>query len=332
MMINNLFHKFIMSSLMYISIMIFFMQNLLIMWFLMEINNFLFICYLCMSMKNKKLIFLYYLIQIIASMLLILSLTYNNLFMIKTNSLMILLYLALMIKLGIPPFHLWMPLISTFMEWKIMFIFLTIQKIMPLYMISIIKPNDLILSYMILSSILIPTIKMMNSLNIKILLTYSSINQTSWMLLLIFLKNFFWLMYMFTYTLILFIISSFFSYFKFSINFMLNKNLSFNFNLMYLMLIINLASLPPFSFFLMKWFNMFIMIFNSNLHFIFILMMINSLILTYIYINLMTLTMFFHSIKFKFLNIKINNMNLLPLHMCMLTYLNFMFSLILIMI
>nr|YP_009735166.1 NADH dehydrogenase subunit 2 [Acropyga pallida]QBG38652.1 NADH dehydrogenase subunit 2 [Acropyga pallida] len=332
MMINNLFYKFfILINLINSTIIPLFIQDLLLIWFLMEINNLLFICYLCFKLNNKKLIFLYYMIQIIASLMMIFSLIFNNFFMINMNFLMINFIFSLMLKLSIPPFHLWVPIIAMYMNWNMIFIFLSLQKIIPFYILSMMKMKNLIFYYLILSSAFISMYKMINSLNLKILLSYSSINQTSWMLLLIFLKNMFWFMYMIIYTLILFIMTYFFSFYKFYLNFLLNKHLSMNFNLSYLLMIMNLASIPPLSFFMLKWMNIFISIFNSNLHLIFILMMINSFILIYIYINFMNLILFFYSTKFKFFNFSINLINK-NFYTFLLIFINLFFSLILILI
>nr|YP_010277836.1 NADH dehydrogenase subunit 2 [Cataglyphis aenescens]UHY95040.1 NADH dehydrogenase subunit 2 [Cataglyphis aenescens] len=303
----NLFNKFfIIWNLINFALIPLFFYDLIMIWFFMEINNFLFICYLSMKLTNKKIIFLYYLIQEIASLMLMFSLSMNNFFFLNNDFLNLNFLIALMMKLGIPPFHLWMPIVSLFFSWDILFLFLTIQKIIPFYMLSIIEMKKSILYFMILMSSFIPTFKMINLLNFKLLLTYSSINQSSWMLMLIFLKTLFWLIYMIFYSLILFIISLFLIYFKFSFNFFLNNFSSLNFNLISLMLMFNLASIPPLSFFLMKWLSIYIFIFNSNLHLIFILMMLNSFILIFIYINLMNLTMFFFIFKTKLINNSIN--------------------------
>nr|YP_010596860.1 NADH dehydrogenase subunit 2 [Formica candida]WAK85248.1 NADH dehydrogenase subunit 2 [Formica candida]WLN31356.1 NADH dehydrogenase subunit 2 [Formica candida] len=311
----NMFNKFfIIWNLINFAFIPLFFYDLFMMWFFMEINNFLFICYLCMKLTNKKIIFMYYIIQVIASLMLIFSLITNTFFFYNNSFFNLNFLISMMLKLGIPPFHLWMPLISLFMSWDTLFILLTIQKIIPFYMLSIIEVNIMFMYFMILSSSFMSTFKMINLLNFKMLLTYSSINQTSWMLLLIFLKNLFWLIYMFIYSLILLIICIFFYYFKMSSNFFFNNFSSLNLNLICLMLSFNLASIPPLSFFFMKWMSIFIFILNSNLHLIFILMMINSFILIYIYINLMNLTMFLfmfksklfnnYSTKFNFINFK----------------------------
>nr|YP_009735114.1 NADH dehydrogenase subunit 2 [Acropyga fuhrmanni]QBG38600.1 NADH dehydrogenase subunit 2 [Acropyga fuhrmanni] len=333
MLINNFFQKFlILMNLFILTMSTLYLQDLLTIWFFMEINNFLFICYLCFQMTNKKSIFIFFLTQIISSLLLILPLIFNNFFLfINMKFFTINFFLSLMIKLGIPPFHLWMTLISNYMNWKIIMIFLTIQKIIPFYLISMIETKFLIFNYLIMSSIMISTYKMINLLNLKMLLTYSSINQTGWMLFLIYLKNLFWLIYMYTYMLILLIFFFFISFFKLNLKFYLNSNLTKNFNIMFLMLIMNLSSIPPMSFFLLKWMNIFISILNSNLHLIFMIMMISSFILIYIYINILTMTLFFYSMKFKFFYFPILSMNK-NFFIMMLIFLNLFLSMIIILI
>nr|YP_009734536.1 NADH dehydrogenase subunit 2 [Acropyga smithii]QBG38703.1 NADH dehydrogenase subunit 2 [Acropyga smithii] len=333
MLINNLFQKFfILTNLITFSMSSLFFQDFLIIWFFMEINNLMFICYMSLQLMNKKSIFLFYIIQIVSSLLMILPFIFNNFFMsINMNFFLMNLYLSLMIKLGIPPLHSWMPNISNFMNWNIMLIFLTIQKIIPLYVLSLIEIKYFIFNYLVISSLLISTYKMLNLLNIKMLMTYSSINQTSWMLFLIYMKNLLWMMYLFLYTLILFTVFFFISFFKFNSNFYLNTNLATNFNIMFLMLMLNLASIPPLSFFLFKWLNIFISIFNMNFHMIFLLMMISSFILIYIYINLMILTLFFYSIKFKFFYFPITLLNKNYLFL-LLNFINLFLSFIIILL
>lgn len=308
-LLHNLFIKyFIIFNLFSLTIISLFTHDLLIIWFFIEINNFIFICYICIEIKIKKNIFLFYIIQILTSLLLIFPLIINNFFLLNNQNISILnFYLALILKLGIPPFHLWIIYLSSFMPWKILFIFLTIQKIIPFYIFSLIKINLWIFFLLIILSSYIPIFKIINILNFKILLTYSSINQSRWIFILIFFKNLFWLIYILIYRIILLIISIFFNYFKFSFNFHINFSNKLNFNFLLIFLILNLARIPPLSFFLIKWFSIYIFLFNSQIYFILILIIINSFILIYIYINLLFLIIFFYTIKFKFNIINFNN-------------------------
>lgn len=303
------------------------MHDLLLIWFFIEINNFLFICYLRIKINNKKIIFFYFIIQTLASLLIILSLIYNNLFL-SNNFFIINFYIALIIKLRIPPFHLWMPILSFYLNWNIIFFLLTIQKITPFYLFSIIKIYNLIFYYLIISTAFLSTFKIINLLNFKIILIYSSINQTRWILFLILIKTSFWLIYIIIYSLIIFILTSFLTFYKSTFNFFLNNYFSLNFNLIYLIIIINLARIPPLSFFLFKWIRIFILIINTSLHLIFILIIINSFILIYIYINFIISIIFFYSIKFKFINKLIYNINFYKINIPLFFFLSLLSSLL----
>lgn len=118
------------------------------------------------------------------------------------------------------------------------------------------------------------------------------------MLILILLKNIIWLIYFITYTIILLIINIIFQFLKISYNFYINIQSS-NLQLIYIFLFFNIARLPPTSFFFIKWFRIYLFIFNSNFFIIFIIILINSFILIYIYINIITLLLFFYSTKSK---------------------------------
>nr|QHN89247.1 NADH dehydrogenase subunit 2 [Tapinoma melanocephalum] len=293
----NLFIKYFITLLLLIITMLsMFINDLLNIWLIMEINNFLFISYISFSMKNKKMIFFYYIIQIIPSMILIFSISLNNMNLFNKHFLNLLILLSLMIKLGIPPFHFWMVSLSSYMNWNLLFFMLTIQKIIPFYILSMINiPNYFLLMSLYMCS-LIPPIMMINLTNLKKLLTYSSINQLGWMIMLIYLKNIIWLYYLIMYIMISLLIFFTLSYNKIYNNFLENNTLN---NMIILMMMLNMASMPPFSFFIFKWFSVFILIFNSNLFFMLMIMMISSFLMFLMYINMIYLSMFINMSKSK---------------------------------
>lgn len=189
-----------------------------------------------------------------------------------------------------------------FLNWDLLFLFLSIQKIIPLYILSLIKINLLILYIFILLSSYISTFKIIININFKIIISYSSINQIRWMLLLIRFKNILWLLYFIFYSIIIFIITIIFQFLKLSYNFYYTIPSSKNLQLIYILLFFNIARLPPLSFFFIKWFRVFTFIFNSySIIFLIIIILINSFILIYIYINIIILLIFFYSIKSKLL-------------------------------
>nr|AWN56155.1 NADH dehydrogenase subunit 2 [Cardiocondyla obscurior] len=282
-----------------------FSSDLLMIWFFMEINNFLFIFILCFSIKNKKMIFFYFFIQTIISFLIIYSLILNNLFM-YSNIYNFFIIMALLMKLSIPPFHLWLPVISKYMNWFSLFLLLTLIKIIPFYMISLIKLNLFMIYFIIIMCSFLPPYLMLNLTNFKMLLSYSSINQTGWMMFLIFFKIFIWLKYFIFYSFITLSLFNLIYYFKM---FFHNNFLTYNYYQMYLnflplIFMFNMAGLPPFSFFIMKWYSIFLFSYSSNYLIILIMLMISSLIMLYIYTNMMISSIFFFQFKSKLYNIK----------------------------
>nr|ADP01822.1 NADH dehydrogenase subunit 2 [Solenopsis invicta] len=307
----TLFSKcFILTNLLISSILPLFSTDLLMIWFFMEINNFLFIFILNFSIKNKKMIFFYFFIQTIISFLIIYSLILNNLFMYSNISNFFMIS-AMMMKLGIPPFHLWLPLISKFMTWHSLLLLLTMMKIIPFYMISLIKLNLIMIYFIIFLCSILPPYLMLNLINFKVLLSYSSINQSGWMMFLIYFKIFIWFKYFMFYTLISLSLFNMIFYFKM---FFHNNLLSYNYyqtylNFLPLIFMFNMAGLPPFSFFLMKWYSIFLFSYSSNYLIILIMLMLSSLIMLYIYTNMMISSIFFFQFKSKLNNFKffINN-------------------------
>nr|YP_010034062.1 NADH dehydrogenase subunit 2 [Colobopsis nipponica]QOW83441.1 NADH dehydrogenase subunit 2 [Colobopsis nipponica] len=317
-MFYNLFLKiFLILNLTLFSIYSLFINDLMMMWFFMEINNFMYICLLCLKIFNKKMIFLYFLIQTSSSLIMIFTIMLNFYFF-EFLYFKLILMTALSMKLGIPPFHMWMPLISKFMNWDSLLILLSIQKLTPLYMISTLEIPYFIMFLLIMMASYLSTFKMMNLLNFKLIITFSSINQTSWMLLLMLFKNLFWLFYFILYSSILSMIHITFLYLKFSSNFMINIS-NYNIQLMMISLFFNLSGLPPFSFFFMKWMSMYMFLFNSNHFLIFILMLLNSFILIYIYLNISLHLMFFFSITSKLIMMNPFKMFLWKITLMMMT-------------
>nr|YP_010341301.1 NADH dehydrogenase subunit 2 [Stenamma impar]UNZ99553.1 NADH dehydrogenase subunit 2 [Stenamma impar] len=307
MIIYNLFFKyFIGINMILISFSPLFFSDLIMIWFFMEISNFLFISLLNMSMTRKKFIFLYFFIQIMSSFIIIYVIIMSNFFMMN-NFLNFLILTALFMKLGLPPFHLWMPLMSQTLSWIILFFLLTILKLSPFYMLSLIKLNFFFIYLTLILTCSIPPYMMINNNNFKSLMAYSSINQSGWMIMLIYTKNIIWLKYFLFYMMISLMLFAMISSFKISMNSSLST--PFNLNMMPIIFMLNLAGMPPFSFFLMKWYSLYLILNNSNFLMILILMMISSLIMLYIYINMMIKSMFLNKFIFKFFIYTPNTLN-----------------------
>lgn len=139
-------------------------------------------------------------------------------------------------------------------------------------------------------------------------MSYSSINQSRWIILLIYIKNIIWFKYFIFYSIISLRLFFAIYFSKISIPFNYFKS-HFKFNLLFIILIFTIAGLPPFSFFYIKWFSIFIFIKSSNILIIFILIIIRSLIILYIYINIIINSFFITKIKSKLINLNFSIFN-----------------------
>lgn len=256
-----------------------------------------------LSINNKKIIFFYFIIQIIASFIIIFSIIINNVLSFN-NFIIFILIRALIIKLRIPPLHLWLPLIAKFLPWNTLLILLTLQKIIPFYIISLITLHPYLLYIIIIICSILPPYIILNIINFKILISYSSINQSSWMILLIYIKNIIWFKYFIFYSIITLRLFSIIYISKIIISFNYLKS-HFKFNLLFIILIFNISGLPPFSFFYIKWFSIFIFLKSSEILIILVLMILRSLIMLYIYINIIINSFFINKIKSKLININL---------------------------
>nr|DAC76844.1 TPA_asm: NADH dehydrogenase subunit 2 [Pseudomyrmex peperi] len=271
------------------------MTNLLSIWFIMEISNFMYIVYMMFNMKQKKMIFLYFIIQVMASFMLLMSFIINP--MKYTLDVQLMIFTALFMKTGIPPLHFWMPMISKLMPWMTIFFMLTMQKIAPLIMFYLIMMPESMFMFLVTMTLILPPMIMINLKSIKMLITYSSINQSGWIISLIFLKHQSWLLYFMAYSSITLVITSILSYTEISHKFFQYSFKKFNF--MFTIMMMNLASMPPFSFFVFKWFSVFTLILSTNLKMLIIIMLINSLLMTFIYIKMMLWSLFINKFETK---------------------------------
>nr|YP_010872953.1 NADH dehydrogenase subunit 2 [Pheidole flaveria]WGV34139.1 NADH dehydrogenase subunit 2 [Pheidole flaveria] len=298
---------FILPNIMILSLMSLFFTDFILIWFILEINNFMFICALNLSMRNKKMIFFYFMIQILSSFVIMFFIILMGI--LAKNSFMNFIFItALMMKLSIPPLHLWLPLMSKFMPWNMLLILLTFQKIAPFYLMSLTTLHLYILYSLIIMCAILPPYMMLNLINFKMLMSYSSINQTSWMILLIYMKNIIWFKYFLYYSVIIFSLFFVMLYSKMIMSSNYSKS-QFKFNILFIILMFNISGLPPFSFFYLKWFSMFIFLKSSNMLFIFMMMMISSLMMLYIYTNMMINLFFINTSKSKLiiLNLPVSN-------------------------
>nr|WEM29451.1 NADH dehydrogenase subunit 2 [Canis lupus familiaris] len=247
----------------------------------------------------------YFLTQATASMLLMMGVTINLLYSgqwviskISNPVASIMMTTALTMKLGLSPFHFWVPEVTQGVTLMSGMILLTWQKIAPMSILYQISPsiNTNLLMLMALTSVLVGGWGGLNQTQLRKIMAYSSIAHMGWMAAIItynptmMILNLTLYILMTLSTFMLFMLNS--STTTLSLSHMWNK-----FPLitsMILILMLSLGGLPPLSGFIPKW--MIIQeLTKNNMIIIPTLMAITALLNLYFYLRLTystALTMF----------------------------------------
>nr|AIA61473.1 NADH dehydrogenase subunit 2 [Vulpes zerda] len=206
----------------------------------------------------------YFLTQATASMLLMMGVTINLLYSgqwvvsnISNPAASIMMTIALTMKLGLSPFHFWVPEVAQGISLPSGMILLTWQKIAPMSVLYQISPsiNTNLLTLMALSSILVGGWGGLNQTQLRKIMAYSSIAHMGWMVAIIIYNP--TMMFLNLSLYILMTLSTF-------MLFMLNAStttlsLSHTWNKVPLIasailtLMLSLGGLPPLSGFIPKW-------------------------------------------------------------------------------
>nr|QDI93323.1 NADH dehydrogenase subunit 2 [Roburocoris exiguus] len=276
-------------------------------WTSLEMNLMSFIP-LISSKKNSfssQSTMMYFLTQSMASMLFImfiLTSKYMFIFMNSDTSKM-LIFMSMMIKMGMPPFHMWFPEMMNKMKWNLCLILMTWQKIAPLYIISLIISLNKMLISVICMSALIGAIGGINQTSTRKMLAYSSINHMAWMISCAATFKKAWVMYLAIYSLMmmmtLLMMNEYNIMFINQMSTFSTKNMD---KIIIVLLMLSIGGLPPFLGFLPKWITIQYMI-SSNEFMLLIIMMMSSLITLSYYLRMsMTMNLIMsHSQKWMYL-------------------------------
>nr|YP_009443900.1 NADH dehydrogenase subunit 2 [Speleketor irwini]ATU07121.1 NADH dehydrogenase subunit 2 [Speleketor irwini] len=232
----------------------------------------------------------YFLIQALASIILLLSiliftLNFSLYFNLPEKTLMLMIQLPLLIKLGASPFHTWFIDLMKNMNWLNCFILMTWQKLAPLFIITYMTSKSYLIIMIIILSALVGGWGGLNQLDIKKLLAYSSVNHIAWMLVasLISLST---LLFYFTFYMILnLLVILSFTQMKISFinqSFILNK-MNILTKILLLISLLSLGGLPPLLGFLPKWTIINFMM-QNNMTFIALTLILSSLLTLYYYL------------------------------------------------
>lgn len=182
MFIKNFLLAFI-STLIIGSVITISSNSLFLRWLGLEINLLRFIPIIInkITFHNSEAAIKYFITQALASILIVTSIVvnYTSLRHFITNTPYLFLIPALAIKIGMAPLHFWFPQVRILLNWFKCLILFTWQKLAPLFLISYFSINILI-NIIILSSAVTGALGGFNQNNFKLILTYSSISHSSW--------------------------------------------------------------------------------------------------------------------------------------------------------
>lgn len=214
---------------------------------------------------------------------------------------------ALLTKLGAAPFHFWFPEVIEGLNWANSLILLTWQKIAPIILLMNNKINTQFLIVVIISCLIIRTVRGFNQIRLRKILAFSSINHIAWILSTLIISLSIWIIYFIIYCLInlnvIIIFRSTKSFYINQINNIINKNkitkLSFIINF------ISLGGLPPFIGFLPKWLVI-NWLTNNQLILITFIIIVTTLIILFIYIRIIISSIVISSAELKNTKIETN--------------------------
>nr|YP_010535714.1 NADH dehydrogenase subunit 2 [Ornithodoros tartakovskyi]UYB78665.1 NADH dehydrogenase subunit 2 [Ornithodoros tartakovskyi]UYB78678.1 NADH dehydrogenase subunit 2 [Ornithodoros tartakovskyi] len=286
-------------------------SSLMALWLCLEINMMSFIP--LMNYKNMistEGLTLYFIVQALASSIFIFSISFFLLNWIFLKKLTFLMTSSMLIKLGTAPFHFWFPQISEGLSFTTFFILTTIQKFIPLHILTFMNANTL--PIFILLSATIGSLGGFSQFSVRKILAFSSIAHLSWMLSLIYTESNLWLIYLIVYMSLIGSILIFIS--MTSINFInqVNPN-SFNmYNMSLIISFLSLGGMPPFLGFFMKWMTMKVLMIHA-------LILLTPLILSSL-INLYFYTRILYPLVLKLYSTNKNTLSLNSPLMMMLTF------------
>nr|YP_009350040.1 NADH dehydrogenase subunit 2 [Vespa orientalis]AQQ78871.1 NADH dehydrogenase subunit 2 [Vespa orientalis] len=313
------------------------LNNPIHLWIMMEINTILLISTMSIFMKKFKSTMNFFIIQSFSSLMLIFFImTKNNIISnLDSSSPLInfMLMLTFALKMGLFPFHYWPPLINKNINWLLILIMSTSQKLIPLLIFSTFineSMNNQVMHMMFTISILssmMSTIMNIHEMNLKKIMTLSSTNHLSWMIMIIMIDSSLFLFYFFIYTLSMIFLCSILNKFNITSINSTSKIQLFNFKKINFFITINLliiSALPPFLTFIMKINMMKILIENNLLLSSFMLTMLSILTLIF-YMNIIIKMNMFSLMKTKFykfnmFNMKFNFISILYISIMSLTF------------
>ena len=245
-------------------------SNFIIYWVFIEFLILIFMGIIYTILLNSfSSLMLYFIIQALSSFLLLSAYLFSS---------SLLITLSILLKLSIFPFHSWFIRVSYRFPTFILWLISTLHKI-PIFIILIIfhlSLNTLILWSSFCLSCIISGLLILSLVDLRIILIVSSIGNNSWFFLSSIINQFTFLLFIFFYSLTLFLI--FINLSNFS-KFNSSRSITTRF------LIVSLSGLPPFPIFFSKILILLQLLLTLNFRFYLLLFLIraSTILIGYIY-------------------------------------------------
>lgn len=258
-------------------------------WLGLELNLLSFIPMIAVKINSflSETALKYFLIQALGSAIIIIA---RSLYLSFLRFPSLLLLTALLLKIGASPFHFWFPQIVRGLQWFQTIIILTIQKISPIILLSYIiySPlNNTLIVFSAISSALVGAFGGFNTLNLRKIIAFSSINHIAWILISFYINTSLWVLYFLFYSLIS---TSIVLIFYFLQSYSLSNLITYFYPLTFFSFLppislLSLRGLPPFSGFIPKWIII-QAILQQQIHIILFFLLRSTLITLFFYLRI----------------------------------------------
>jgi len=258
-------------------------DSFFLIWVAIEVNLLCFVPLIVLKSKYSiEAALKYFLIQSFRSFF-FLCFSIGCVFQVYLSNRIILI--AIIVKLGVAPFHQWVPSTVEGISWERVFILLTAQKVIPLSVHRYIDADNNLIGGFIFCSALVGGLGGVRQTRLRKILAYSSISHISWLLRGVLLRNYIWVRYFILYSLVLFrSVRLFLCNSIGRLNCLFTKN-SKVINRLVVINFISLGGLPPFTGFVPK-FMVMSEIVNNKITYILVGLLIGSLLRLYFYLRI----------------------------------------------
>nr|YP_010297269.1 NADH dehydrogenase subunit 2 [Lamennaisia nobilis]UML36885.1 NADH dehydrogenase subunit 2 [Lamennaisia sp.] len=280
------------------NLLILFNDSFIFMWMVMEFNLMCFMSILAVTkFSNPEVLMKYFLLQAYNSYVFMFAAILLQ-FNVYVEIAEILIFISLVSKMGLPPFHTWYVDLMKELNWVLFFLNSSLQKFIPLFIMSSFIKSYMFLFFILIMTTVFSTLSGNIFSSLKKVLAFSSMIQINWMMFMMMFNEKSWmtlfLMYVFlsfNVTLILYI---------FNINYVYELNVMKQEMFFIYMLnfsIFSTAMIPPFTGFINK-LTFFYSMSDFVSMYMMVLLMKFSLWAFYFYVRVIFLNIiFYYSLK-----------------------------------